>query len=246
MAYDLQNTYSTLSLIKDVVTGGSVTREGQLLVRSMEGGVEKVAVCTAVKSLVPVGFAISDNSSDTTAAMVETVTVPDSPGPYTVTLQHSPRAGIGSNLEEVSVRLASNWATALTQVDDSTPSSGEVDCADDVLTFNSAQAGLTYIVSYRYTLSAPEAKMKWYQRNINNTAGAELGQVVLLTGQGQIYTHEYDVQSAWGGTTTTVYTGADGVLTLDTTGTDISASVRVIKVPSSENAALGVAFSFIP
>lgn len=254
MAFDTKNTFSTTSLTKDIVSTSAVVREGMLLVRTMEDGVEKVQPCALAGSQVPVGFSISDNSVDLTAPFVEEITVPaaaDGGGLFGVVLQHAPRAHqtVGGRWE-ISLVAA---GVELPQVATATaPGAGNFAyvAADQAIYFDTAQKGLSYTATYRYTLTETEAKMKFYERSINNQAGVQLGQVVILTGYGQIFTNEFDCKAPWGITSTpAVYSSTLGSVsdsTIAAGGTNLSSLIRVVHVPTSDVPALGLAFSFIP
>lgn len=238
--FDLVKSYARTVLEKQVATGQTVTKEGLVLVSVLDSGIEKVRLSQGNSTERPVGFSTSDNQTIDSLPKAETKVVPASPGPYTVTLAKAPMGAFGSST--VSVQ-ASN-GSLLTEVA-SGPATGEfsVNYTTGVITFNSAQAGLTYLIGYRAALTVAEARQLFYQRNINNTAGAIFNQVGLMTGEGEMYTYEYDTAANWSGTSDRqVRTAANGLITIGGSNAIVG---LLIKSPTSDDASVGVKFNLI-
>lgn len=241
MALDPSRSDSNWKLVKDIVTGAEIAREGLLLQSTLEDGIEKVQV-TDGSGDVCVGFSLSDNSSDTDAPFVQTMTVPAT-SPYTVTLSHTPMGTAPT--AEICVRTAAG--VKLTQVADAGGSlngTGKFHVTGTTLSFHSADASVAHVASFRYALTAEQAKQLYYDRSVNNGMGALFGQVAVLMGSGQVFTYEYDDKVNWADSSLTVKSGADGIITLGGGGTDLTGIVRVISVPTAEDPALGLAFKF--
>lgn len=247
MPYDLKLSHFSLSLQKYVSAGNTVDREGVVLRSVLEAGEERVQKADASAATYAVaGFAISDNETIGIIPVVEEFTIPAAPGPYTVQLAHSSLVGTAPNS---SVRVNNITASAdMTEEATGTPATTEFHPAvtTGILTFNVAQAGNSIRVWYRANLTVAEARLRYFQRNINNDAGAIFNTVVVGTGTGEIYTAEYDTNVDWStaipGSTGVVTTGADGILTIGGSGTPIPGG-KCIHVPDVDQPYLGIAFN---
>lgn len=247
MPYDLKLSHFSLSLQKDVATGQTVDREGVVLRSVLENGEERVQKADGTAATYAVaGFAISDNETIGIIPVVEDLTVPAVPGPYTVQLAHTSLVGSPATS---SVRVLDVAGAAdLTEEATGTPSSGEFYPAvtTGILTFHSDEAGKAIRVWYRANLTVAEARLRFFQRNINNDAGAVFNTVVVGTGTGEIYTAEYDTNVDWATAfpagAVPILTGADGILTIGGSGTEIPGA-KVIHVPDIDQPYLGIAFN---
>jgi hypothetical protein len=255
MSYDLKRSHFSIVLEKKVLAGSVITEEGVLLQSTIDAatGTEVVSPAVAAGTLLLAGFAIRDNADNATTSVVEAVTVPAAPGPYTVQLANNnvvaTTAGDGSTAS-LRCALTASPFTELTLEDTGGGggvATGEVglEPATGILTFNSAQAGGAYTVTYRYNLTVAEARLKFYQRNINNEASTLFSQVGVGHGVGEIYTDQFDATVDWSTVTVveaagSVANGDAGTVTSGGAGTDLDA--RVISVPNVNNPLLGIAF----
>lgn len=250
MPYDLKLTHFSLVLQKNVATGYVVDREGVVLRSVLEDGEERVMKADASAATYSIaGFAISDNETIGIIPNVEDFTIPASPGPYTVQLAYTNIVGTAPNS---SIRVKNLVAgTGINEVVGS-PNTGEfkpentAGVLNGLLTFNSAQAGVSIRVWYRANITVAQARQRYFQRNINNEAGAIFNSVCVGTGTGEIYTAEYDTNVDWStakpGSTGVITTGADGILTIAGNGTPLPGG-KVIHVPNVDRPYLGVAFN---
>lgn len=246
MPYDLKRTHFSLSLQKDVATGQVIDREGVVLRSVLEAGEEKVQKADGGAATYAIaGFAVSDNETIGIIPVVEDFTVPAAPGPYTVQLAHT--SIVGPAAPNSSVRVMEVGGSDLTEVAGA-PGAAQFqpNLTTGVLTFNVAQAGISIRVWYRANLTVAEARLRYFQRNINNDAGVLFSTVVVGTGTGEIYTAEYDTNDDWStgypAAANPVLTGADGILTLAGSGTAIPGA-KVIHVPDLDQPYLGIAFN---
>jgi hypothetical protein len=235
--FNFRDSHTTLERSKDVATGSTVSAEGLVLVGVLEGGVEKVKPATGAGSEKVVGFSKLDNESLTHDSKVEVVTIP-AVSPYTVQLSHGLVAGSGPTSYEARV----NASAGVDWPQHATPNAQTFKVSDataGVLTFNSADAGKTVTVYYRYQLTAVEAtQLVPGVRSINNAAAAQLKQVTVMGGHGEVYTKEFDITKDY--STGTLGTLAGGKITLSA-GTDLSAlGWQVIKLPDASDAHLGL------
>jgi hypothetical protein len=251
MAYDLLHTFSTTTLQKPVTPGFTVTEEGTLLQAVLSGGVECVQLATANTGLALCGFAISDNQSISIMPAVETGTIPLT-GPYTIQLSNNNLVG---TVGTVQMRVVDN-AGAITfsqQTDANTTLYWFVTPSTGLVTFNSNQAGVSVTMTYRYNVTVAQAQQKYFQRNINNQAGAVFNTVAVLAGIGEIWTSEFDATSNWAASNIaaiyssgTVALSTAGVVSLtNSTATQLPATTRVVHIPDTTSPFLGLAFNFV-
>lgn len=244
MPYDLTKTHYSLSLQKNVAAGSVVDREGVLLQAVLEGGEEVVKKADAsAADLKLVGFAVSDNEAIGIIPVVVDATVPAAPGPYTVQL--APYTSVVGTPPNSSMRVLDVTAAAdLTEENTGTPASGEFypNVTTGLITFHSDEAGHSVRIFYRANLTVAESRLRFFQRNINNEAGAIFNSVVVGGGIGEIYTAEYDTNVDWS-TGAAILSGADGILTVGGAGTEVPGG-RVIHVPNPDGPYLGIAFNF--
>jgi len=238
--FNFRDSHTSLERTKTVATGSTVTAEGVVLVGVLENGVEVAKMATGAASEKVLGFAKLDNETLTFGAKVEEVTIPAT-SPYTVTLSHGSLQGSGPSSYSVRVDNAGSDMTQDGSIGHPATTEFKVsDAAAGELTFNSAQAGDTVTVYYRYDLTAVEAtQVLPGVRSINNGGSAALGQVTVMGGVGEVYTHEYDVTADF--STGTLKTLANGVVTMGGSGTDLAAlGWVVIKLPDTNDPALGL------
>lgn len=244
MSYDLKRTHFSLQLERKVTTGSVVTEEGVLLMAVLDAatGQETVQLSAGASTDVIAGFAVRDNADNATTSVVETGTIPAS-GTLQIQLSHTnlvaSTPGDGSTAQ---LRVVASTTGLLTKVDGASPSAGEVGCepVTGLLTFNAAQAGQTVVLTYRYNLTVAQARQVFYQRNINNQAGALFGQVSVGMGHGEIYTDQFDATADWSALGVSIRAGANGQLKASGSGPVLDA--RVISIPNVNNALLGIAF----
>lgn len=219
---------------KAVQNGVAITAEGQLLVSVMEDGIEKVKPCAGVAAEVPVGFSTSTRLFVDKEVVVKNFSIPSS-APYTVALGHT-------NL--ISGQIAVYIAGVLATVVVGAPTAGEVqpDYALGVLTFAAADAGKAIQVFYKRNLTVAEARELYREGFLFNARAFEVYQKVgVFQGKGYIYTDQYDVSAEYG--VLPLKTFATGLVSTAGAGTDVSAFMRVIAVPSLSNPFLGIEFN---
>jgi hypothetical protein len=242
MSYDLKRSHFSIILERKVATGVAITEEGVLLQATLDPatGEEVVDLCANAVSQVVAGFAIRDNADNATTSEVEVGTVPAA-SPYQVQLSNNNLVASTPGDGSTSQLQVKADGVALTIVDGSTPASGE--CANEpvtgLLTFHVDETGQDLEMTYRYNLTVSEARLKFFQRNINNEAGALFGQLGVGHGHGEIYTDQYDTTVDWSVAGQAIHTGAAGTVT-GSGGTAIDA--RVISVPNVNNPLLGLQF----
>jgi hypothetical protein len=233
MAFDLNRSYFNDLRERAVSASATITEEGQLLMYVDAGdGTLAVAPTAGASSDRVAGFAITDALKYVTATLVETLTVPAGGG--TVTLRQN-------NLVASSTRAVGSITGALTATGGA-PSAGQFQVAivAGTITFNTAQAGETVTVTYRYTPTLDEVFATWHERSVNNRAQDYFSSVSVGGLEGEIFTTMYDTTQAYT-VGSLVYTGAAGLVTSSATSTVIVGIVS--QVPSVSDGRLGVKFA---
>ena len=248
--YDLKRTFASTVLEKPVSSGNSIAKEGLLVVQDMVGGVEYVKMSAGGGDARLVGFSQVDTESpDTEPVATDLLTVPAAGlTACTVTLANVNIVGVDASSTSVRVYSTAASSDLTFEAYNGTPSAAgkfQMVHATGSLLLHVGKAGTTIRVWYRRNLTVAEARAKYYQRSINNTASATLQQCSVLTGSGEIFTYEYDTTSAWaaGGT---CKTAANGLITLGAGGLDISSLVQIIHTPTATDPTLGLSFSLKP
>jgi hypothetical protein len=244
MSYDLRRSHFSVILEREVLPGFTITEEGVVLVALLDAatGTEKVKASTGTAADVVAGFAIRDNADNATTSEVEEATIPTSPAALTVQLGNNnlvaATPGTGSTTQ---IEVVASTTGILTIANAGAPAGGSVGVNDltGELTFNAAQEGEDVVVTYRYNLTVAESRLKFFQRNINNEAGALFGQVGAGHGHGEIFTDQFDATVDWS-SNPSITSGAAGILTTGGSGAVLDA--RVISVPNVNNPLLGIAF----
>jgi hypothetical protein len=216
-----------------VNSGASTIFEGQVLVNSVQNGVAAVLQSSGANTDVWAGVAFNVWQVGTTAKYVDVITVP-SGSPYTATLSNTPVSPSTTmsavTLDGSTSVLAYNSGVA----------SGQFSVSGNVITFNSAQAGNVYYVTYTYTLSTQQAisyygdgfVLKRSPSSITNTTG--------VIRAGLVYTDQYDASVNWyAPNILTIKTGANGLFTIGGSGTSLT-WCTVFEAPTNSFPFLGL------
>ena len=207
--------------------------EGNAMVGKLENGKLAISPSTGVGNEAFVGFSIQRGSTPTVVPNVERFVVPAT-GPYTITTSKS--RDTASGLGVFLVDLVTNARTPLTA--GSAANATEYSVAGNVITVNSAQAGKTVEVLYRYPISLAEAMLK-FAFDAFQPATASL-EVMGVISEGEVYTDRFEFTSDWNSWVPgqAIKLGAGGVVTLGGTGTAINAIV--VQVPGVGSGMLGL------
>jgi hypothetical protein len=238
MAYDLDRTTYSSTLERPFVPGTTIAAEGLVLKSVIVGGIENVQV-TAGGSTTEViaGFSHNRSINPTTQVVIEdTLSIPAAPGPYVVQLQHT-------NLVSGSVLV---WdvagATAFTLGSSASTDHCSVNLSLGQITFYSGDAGKAIVVTYVYQLTAIQAQQTFWQPPINTPNPAYNGNVVVLCGNGEMFTDQYDTSVSYA-SVSTLYASANGLVTSTATSNTAIPGSRITSVPSSSNPFLGFRFN---
>jgi hypothetical protein len=219
---------------RPVVTGSTIGAEGMALIRSLVSGEEHVKPSTGVGGEVFVGFSFSHNLVPSTLSRVESVDVPASPGPYTVTLERN-------NLVAANIMIVRDSdSVVLTEGDATNADEYSVVDVTGIITFNSADAEETMTVTYRYSPTTVEAKFEYPDADVNINAALEFINSVGVIGEGEVYTDQFDAAVDWD-SASAIKLGTSGIVTTSGSGETIT-DARVIHVPDVDNPFLGISF----
>jgi hypothetical protein len=238
MAYDLDRTTYSTTLERPFVPGTTVAAEGLVLKSVLVGGVENVQVTAGgVATEVIVGFSHNRAINPTTQVVIEdTLVIPAAPGPYVVQLQHT-------NLVSGSVLV---WdvagAVAMTLGSSGSTDHASVNLSLGQITFYSGDAAKAIVVTYVYQLTAIQAQQTFWQAPINTPNPAYNGNVVVLCGNGEMWTDQYDTSVSYV-SVSALYAGANGIVTSTQGSNTLIPGSRIVSVPSSSNTYLGFRFN---
>lgn len=231
---DLQRSRPLRESVVATYATDEIAEEGLALIGVYEDGVLKARVSAAGASENFIGVSKNDVRSVGTVNLVEEGTIP-AVAPYTYNL---PVSNISPGLIRV---IRTDTGAALTEAGGA-PADGEfsLDDTTGILTFNVAQAGIGFKATYRYIISAAEARRQFGDGHVNRGSSLGLNQVTVLEG-GVIFTMQYNPTSnfvtAAGAATAIVRTGANGLFVVGGAGTAVG---RVISVPSANDPFLGI------
>lgn len=199
--------------------------EGTALIYTMEGGVNKVTQSAgAANTDIFAGVAFNLNRVPSTSVFVDTVTAPTGGGNRTLTFTPlNPSTQV--SVVEVST------GTALTF--NAGAGAGQFNLSGTTITFNTAEAGKTYYVTYRYTLTVDQARMRfgdgsWYGSGAPTSATQSIGVIK----SGIVYTDMFTTQDNWSAANAgTIKVGANGYFQIGGTGATVQGSVRETPTP---------------
>jgi hypothetical protein len=244
MAIDLKRSYSTEAKEHGLSTAAVLGEEGQVLVYVTDSsGVSKVEPSSGVGGEMFAGFSETANSVRTTEVVVEDLTVPAAPGPYTLALSKSALTATGvAGMSEISI-VASVTGTLVQNANGGAapgPGEFEVDPTSGIVTFHAILAGEDVHVIYRHDLTQVEIDARYQGRHVNNlTANSQTRSVSVKCGRGEIYTDQFNAAHVYA-LEAAVLTQPDGKVGIGGAG---SAVGEVCALPSSNAGGfLGVRF----
>lgn len=222
---------------RPVVVGTTVPNEGMVLKSVLVGGKEQLQLTAGgVTTEVIAGFSYNRSIEPTTEVVIEdTLTIPASPGPYTVQLLHPSLVSGSVRVHAVAANVDYTIGAVATTV-------YAVNLTTGVLTFAAADAGKAIVVTYRRNLTAIEAQQKFGDAPVNSANPAYFGNIVAMCGNGELYTDQYDTSVTYDGVSK-LYAGANGIITsVATNNTEIPGS-RIVSVPTATDSKLGFRFN---
>jgi len=236
----------------ELVSGTNLVEEAQVMVA---GGTTSQQATTSVTGTgfgdaIPLGLALNGKILATTFTNYESGTVP-SASPYTFTLEHS---NIVTNsystfadafvydstgATELEVAAAAVAATSVTLA-----------TATGIITFAAGDAGHSFYVRYRWTLTTAEANEILKQSAIGRGSESTFDKLVIAHGHCTMYTTCFDADAAWVlnqqlGTAVSgnPVTGAGGILTIYDNNNLGTCFGRVVSLPSANDPFLGVEYN---
>jgi hypothetical protein len=235
----------------EILAGSSFGEEGMAAIQVQSGGKPYLKPSTGTAGDMFVGVTNSDNEDIASKAVMEVLTVPAAPGPYTLQLAKTGLLGSGATVQcsvwrnDTGAKLTQ--VAAAINVDAATKF--DIAEATGVLTLHSGLAEVEITVQYRYATTVAEVKQTDWQRGPNNVAGDDLARIGVGMG-GYIETNMFDAtqdyQPADGDPPVEVTTGANGLFSSDVAGLAINAVGFVEKPPSTDNPMIGIRFYDVP
>jgi len=210
--FDLTRSYFNDIKEREVAPGATITEEAQCLVYVSDGaGNMSVQPSAGAGGELVAGFAITDSLSILTGVSLETYTIP-STAPYTVSVKYQ-------NVITASAYVFNNTTSAAMTASCPTPSSSQY-CLTTagLMTFNAAQAGNSFTITYRFTYTTQQVLNIWHTRSVNNFAQAYFSQVSVGALEGEIFTTMFDTSQAYS-IGSAIYSGAGGLVTSAAGGT---------------------------
>lgn len=227
MAINRALTFYDRSKAVPAASGVEINDEGLVMVQVLESGVEHVqpSLGTSANEVI-LGFSSNTSYRPTTRVEQESATVPAA-STYTVQLSKV-------LLVSGSLRVVNTATNAALTVVTTTPSTGEVQVnyTTGLLTFNSAQASINVYVTYRRSLTADEIAFTVRQPAINAGTGNALGLINVIRGNGEISTDMFDTTADYS-TATTLYAGANGLVTSVSSSHSPIPGSRMVTAPSA-------------
>lgn len=206
--------------------------EGTPMVHVLEGGRAACKPATGAAKEVFVGVAVGRSTTPTVVPYYERLTVPAS-GTYKVTLSKTLNGSVGV------VALVNSDGSITPLTAGSASNANEYSISGQEITVNSAQAGKTLQVNYRYSISMAEAMLR-YSFNAFAPAAINIGTQGLIA-TGEVFVDNFDPTSNWAGFTNVTDTPiklGNGVFTLSGSGSAITAVVT--SVPGVDSPYLGI------
>lgn len=232
--FDTTRSYYSDSKERAVAPGATFTAEAQFLIYVSDGaGGVAVQASAGGAAERPAGWLLSDALRISTEVIVEEVVVP-AVAPYTVNLKNT---NIVSGSERV-VNIGTGVALA-----ENCPVPGAAQyCLVDatgLVTFNAAQAGVSMRITYRYNMTLEQILNKYHERSINNRWQDYFGTCSVMSGEGEMFTDQYDTTQAYA-VGDIIYTGAGGRVTSAAGGVQVG---MVTQVPGVNDTFFGVKFN---
>jgi len=236
----------------ELVSGTNLVEEAQVMVA---GGTTAQQATTSVTGAafgdaLPLGLAINGKILATTFVNYESGTVPAA-SPYTVTLEHSNLVTNSYSTfadayvydvtasSELEVAAAAVAATSVT-----------LNVSTGVMTFDSNEAGNSFYVRYRWTLTTIEAREILRQSAIGRGSEDTFDKLQVAHEHCIMYTSMFDCDAPWvlnqqtgAAVAGNPVTGAGGVLTEYGNNNDGTCFSRVISLPSANDPYLGIEYN---
>ncbi|KKN66694.1 hypothetical protein LCGC14_0468800 [marine sediment metagenome] len=236
----------------ELVTGTNLVEEAQVMVA---GGTTAQQATTSVTGsgfgdAIPLGLAINGRILATTFTNYEAGTVPAA-SPYTFTLEHSNLVANSYSTFADAFVYDNTLATEL-EVAGAAASGTAVALAvaTGIMTFHADEAGDSFYIRYRWTLTTVESLEILRQSAIGRGSESTFDKLVIAHGHCTMFTTMFDADAAWVlnqqlGTAVNgnPVTGAGGVLTIYDNNNNGTAFGRIVSLPSANDPFLGVEYN---
>ena len=247
--YDLTRSFFGKKRTYPLTAGTNVAEEGALLIQTAGTSSITASVATGASGEIPLGVAMHSFIKGTTFTKYELLSVP-AVAPYTVQLAHPLLINAGAGVAEAAVYDVTNTAYLLVAAAPIAGTAG-INVTSGLMTFDVAQAGISFWVRYRYTMSVTERDNLIRASHINRGADDQFEAITVGMGHCRIFTTMYNAAGAWE-LLTQSYTaaadespclGADGLWSTNTLHVNGTMMGRVISLPTADDPYLGLEFN---
>lgn len=235
---DIERTYITATFDSKVVEGETIGAEGAVLVGVInpETGEEEVKCSTGTAGDRFVGISFAHKFPSTFGLKCDSFAfAADANTPAIVPLSLA-----DTGLTEARITL--NGAAVVSEASQATVAAGKLylDKSKGILYVSKDDAGKTFTVLYRYTLSSVEQSTKDFELSPNFGASEFFGKIgVIVGGESRIFTDQYDLTADW--STAKPGMGAGGKIAPVAGNVAAIPGARIIKAPSAGDPLLGIA-----
>lgn len=219
---DFSRTRINFSIESPVVTGSTITAEGQPVVGDNSTGTFGVKPAPSAAAIF-YGVSYGQQLTITALPMYEVVTVPTG-------------GGTGASLSRTNITSGSVAATAsstgaLTVITSGSPAAGEVkiDLTTGALTFNAAESAQTVTFGYRYAPTTVEVLTLQGNIPAGGAASLLLDSIGVIR-SGVVYTTEFDTSVDWSASNPTVKV-YNGLFTIGGSGATVP-NATIVQVPA--------------
>lgn len=180
-----------------LVPGTNLVEEAQLMIAGGAGSVQQAAVSAGALGEIPLGVSLNANILGTTFTAFETLTVPATPGPYTVQLGHSNLATSGAGLADAIVYDTTGATYLVVAAGAVAGTSVAVNALTGVVTFAAGDQGHVGWIRYRWNLTVIEAQEILRQSAIGRGSDGTFEKIIVGRGHCRIFTTMYDCTAEW-------------------------------------------------
>lgn len=247
--YDFARSYFQETRQYPLQAGTNIAEEGQLMIAVAGATTVEATTSTGAGGEVPLGVNLLSYIAGTTFTWYETGTIP-SVAPYTNTLKFPNIIDVGAGVAEAYFYDVTSGA-ARTIIAPGVPNNVQaaINTATGVVTNNVANAGHTFYVRYRFTMTTTQKELLIHSSHINRGAESEFTTVNVGIGHCVVYTTNYDARGVWtllvqNGAGASPCLGPGGRWTTITLSGASTAFGRVISLPTADDPYLGIEYGY--
>ena len=245
--YDLTRSIFETKRMYPLAAGVNIAEEASLLIQTAGATSVEASVSTGAADEIPLGVALLSFIKGTTFTKYEDGVVP-AVAPLTFQLARTNLVDVGAGVAEIAVYDVTS-AAYLTVQAGAGPAAGvvQVNAVTGLMTFNVAEAGNTFWVRYRYTMTVVEKEALIRSSHVNRGADEQFQTTSVGVGRCRVYTTMFDSRGEWvllqqDGLTSSPVLGPNGLwstVAVTATGTPFG---RVISLPTVDDPFLGIEY----